>query len=112
MEEINRFVVMAQSGRYTVTELCEQFGISRKTGYKHLERYAAEGMKGLQVRSHQRAPSIPAAHRQAVEALIVAERRLHRTWGDFHARVSKATSKPATAGHLKTSHPKGWHDMV
>ena len=36
MEEINRFVIMAQSDRFTVTELCEQFGISRKTGYKHL----------------------------------------------------------------------------
>jgi hypothetical protein len=41
MEEINRFVVLAQSGRFTVTDLCEQFGISRKTGYKHLARYAA-----------------------------------------------------------------------
>ncbi len=36
MEEINRFVILARSGRFTVTELCEQFGISRKTGYKHL----------------------------------------------------------------------------
>ena len=44
MEEINRFVVLAQSGRFSVTDLCEQFGISRKTGYKHLERYAANGL--------------------------------------------------------------------
>jgi hypothetical protein len=36
MEEINRFVVLAQSGRFSVTDLCEQFGITRKTGYKHL----------------------------------------------------------------------------
>jgi len=33
MEEINRFVVLAKSGRFNVTDLCEQFGISRKTGY-------------------------------------------------------------------------------
>jgi len=46
MEEINRFVILARSGRFTVTELCEQFGISRKTGYKHLERYAALGLAG------------------------------------------------------------------
>jgi len=38
MEEIIRFVMLAQSGRFTVTDLCEQFGISRKTGYKYLER--------------------------------------------------------------------------
>jgi transposase len=53
MEEINRFVVLAQSGRFSVTDLCEQFGISRKTGYKHLERYAALGMAGLRPRSHR-----------------------------------------------------------
>jgi hypothetical protein len=45
MEEIIRFVMLAQSDRFTVTELCEQFGISRVTGYKHLERYAAVGLK-------------------------------------------------------------------
>ena len=45
MEEIIRFVVLAQSDRFTVTDLCEQFGISRTTGYKHLERYAADGLK-------------------------------------------------------------------
>lgn len=44
MEEINRFVVLAQSGRFTVTDLCEQFGISRKPAYKHLVRYAASGL--------------------------------------------------------------------
>jgi len=53
MEEIIRFVMLAQTDRFTITELCEQFGISRKTGYKHLERYAANGLKGLQVRSHR-----------------------------------------------------------
>ena len=53
MEEIYRFVILARSGRFTVTELCEQFSISRKTGYKHLERYAADGLKGLAARSHR-----------------------------------------------------------
>jgi hypothetical protein len=33
MEEIIRFVVLAQSARFAMSELCEQFGISRKTGY-------------------------------------------------------------------------------
>lgn len=80
MEEINRFVVLANSGRFTVTDLCEQFGISRKTAYKHLERYAAEGLAGLQPRSH-RPHQFPQRTDEAVEALILAERRLHRTWG-------------------------------
>src|SRR5438552_17135677 len=80
MEEINRFVILARSGRFTVTDLCEQFGISRKTGYKHLDRYAATGLKGLEPRSH-RPHQFPQRTDGAMEALILAERRLHRTWG-------------------------------
>lgn len=80
MEEIIRFVTLAQTDRFTVTDLCEQFGISRKTAYKHLERYAAGGFQALQPRSHrphtfsQRTP-------ETMEALVLRERRLHRTWG-------------------------------
>jgi transposase len=80
MEEINRFVMLARSGRFSVTDLCEQFGISRKTGYKHLERYAALGLAGLQPRSHRPRHS-PQRTDEAVTALILAERRQHRTWG-------------------------------
>lgn len=80
MEEIIRFVLLARSDRFTLTELCEQFAISRKTAYKYLARYAADGLKGLQARSH-RAHHYPHRTDEEVEALIVAERRLHRTWG-------------------------------
>jgi transposase InsO family protein len=80
MEEINRFVILARSGRVSVTELCEQFGISRKTGYKHLERYAELGLAGLEPRSHRPHHS-PQRTDEVVMGLILAERRLHRTWG-------------------------------
>jgi hypothetical protein len=53
MEEIIRFVMLARSERFTMTELCEQFGISQKTGYKYLERHAADGLRGLQLRGHR-----------------------------------------------------------
>ena len=86
MEEINRFVVLAQSGRFTLADLCEQFGISRKTGYKHLARYAAEGMAGLRPRSH-RPRRCPQRTDDAVEALLLAERQLHRTWGPKKLQV-------------------------
>jgi putative transposase len=86
MEEIIRFVVLARSDRFTLTDLCEQFGVSRKTGYKHLARYADDGMKGLQARSH-RAHHCPHRTDAEVEALILAERRLHRTWGPKKLQV-------------------------
>ena len=53
MDEMIRFGMLAQSARFTESEQCEQFGISRKTGYKHLDRYATDGLKGLAVRSHR-----------------------------------------------------------
>jgi transposase len=86
MEEAIKFSVMAQSGRFTVAELCEQFGISRKTGYKHLARYAEGGAKALAPRSSRplRSPSRTDAE---VTALVLAERRAHRTWGPKKLRV-------------------------
>lgn len=80
MEEIQRFVLLAQTDRFTITDLCEQFRISRKTAYKHLERYATGGLKALASRSHRphRCPQRTAA---AIEELILQERRQHHTWG-------------------------------
>jgi transposase-like protein len=37
MEERMRFVSLAQSGRFEMKKLCEEFGISRKSGYKWVE---------------------------------------------------------------------------
>jgi transposase-like protein len=34
MEQKQRFINLAQSGRFTVSELSEEFGITRKTGHK------------------------------------------------------------------------------
>jgi len=80
MEQKQRFIHLAQSGHFTVTELCAEFGIARKTGHKWLERYAAGGLEGLEERS--RAPHHVIGRTAAeVERLIVSEKRLHLTWG-------------------------------
>lgn len=80
MDEIIRFVSLAKSGRFTITDLCEQFAISRKTAYKHLDRYAEGGLAALAPRSH-RPHCFPQRTDGKIEALILSERRLHRTWG-------------------------------
>jgi transposase InsO family protein len=110
MEEIIRFVSLAQTDRFTITDLCAQFGISRKTAYKHLERFALEGLAGLRPRSH--CPhTYPTATDEAVVALILAERRRHRTWGpkklrDVLERKHGLESPPAesTIGALLQRH--------
>lgn len=81
-----KFVTLANSSRFTISELCEQFGISRKCGYKWLVRYAEGGVAALEDGS--RAPhSVPLRTSEAIERLVVAERRLHPTWGPKKLRV-------------------------
>ena len=80
MDEKMRFVSLVQTDRFTISSLCEQFGISRKTGHKWLGRYQEGGMKALAERSH-RPQRFPAMTEQKVQELVLAERRLHPTWG-------------------------------
>lgn len=75
-----KFVAAAQSGRSSMSELCARFGVSRKTGYKLLQRYAAQGIDGLRDRS--RAPrTSPNRISEKLEALILRDRKAHPTWG-------------------------------
>src|SRR3954465_9171850 len=75
-----RFVTDLESCLYEMTELCEKYGISRKTGYKWAERYGSQGAEGLKDRS--RAPSRrPAQTPTEVADRLVELRRKHPTWG-------------------------------
>ncbi len=38
MEEVIRFISLAQTDRFTISDLCEPFPISRKTAYTYLKR--------------------------------------------------------------------------
>ena len=80
MDEKERFAVLARTGLFTKTQLCLDFGISRKTGHKYLRRYEAEDRDGLKERS-RRPGSCPFATVESVEKLILFERRKHPTWG-------------------------------
>jgi transposase-like protein len=44
MEQKQQFVSLAATGRFTFTELCADYHISRKTGHKWLGRYRREGL--------------------------------------------------------------------
>ena len=46
MDERMRFVIRLKDGE-SMASLCREFGISRKTGYKILERYEQCGREGL-----------------------------------------------------------------
>jgi len=75
-----RFIADFESCLYEMTELCEKYGISRKTGYKWAQRYGSEGSEGLKDRS--RAPKLrPAQTPTEVAERFVELRRKHPTWG-------------------------------
>ncbi|MCF6312066.1 MAG: integrase core domain-containing protein [Verrucomicrobiales bacterium] len=80
MELRQRFVSLAQSGHFTISELCEQFSISRKTGHKWVKRYRDFGRAGLADRSRSPRNS-PGKTDVSIERLIVSERRKRPTWG-------------------------------
>jgi hypothetical protein len=52
MKQRSQFLTDHQRGLYSMRELCARYGVSRKTGYKWLARYAAEGARGLAERNH------------------------------------------------------------
>lgn len=47
MDERDAFVRIYLRGDLSMTELCEEFGVSRKTGYKWLRRFQTDGLPGL-----------------------------------------------------------------
>lgn len=74
------FILLGGGEGANFSELCRQFGIGRRTGYRWLHRYEAEGRAGLQ--DHSRRPhSSPRQTRPELEALVVALRRQHPAWG-------------------------------
>ena len=47
MDERVEFIVLYRRGEYSMSALCREFGISRKTGYKYVQRYHDMGTEGL-----------------------------------------------------------------
>jgi transposase InsO family protein len=79
MEERLRFVARILEGE-SMTDVCREFGISRKTGYKLMERYREDGPVALADRSRRPvryANQLPSQ----VERLIVDARREKPHWG-------------------------------
>src|SRR5271157_6133953 len=74
------FVTLARKGGSHLTEICRRFGISRKVGYKWLERYDREGIIGLQDRS-RRPQTSPRRTPDPMEEAVLAVRQEHDTWG-------------------------------
>jgi putative transposase len=80
MEQRRRFIEDWFRDEWNVSELCRAYGISRKTGYKWLDRFKVGGNAELadQPRAHRWHPGTTA---QSIETQIVELRHRHPFWG-------------------------------
>jgi transposase InsO family protein len=69
-----------------MTDLAREYGISRKTGYKFVERYERWGEGGV-VDYSQRPKRSPKRVSKTIESLVVAARKKHSSWGPKKLRL-------------------------
>jgi transposase InsO family protein len=74
------FVVAAGRGEKAFSQLCEEFGISRPTGYVWCKRYSSGGLEGISERT-RRPHASPSRTEQAVEQQVIALRQRYPDWG-------------------------------
>ena len=66
--------------KYTITELCNVFGISRSTAYRLIDRYEKKGLEGLL--DQFRAPgNHPNKTKQVVVDQLLQLKEKHKKWG-------------------------------
>jgi transposase InsO family protein len=93
MEEKLRFVFEYERDELTMVELCEQFGISRETGYVWLRRYRERGIDGL-VEVNRAARRHPNQTPGEIEQLVLELRQAHMRWGPRKLKVRLEQEQP------------------
>ena len=115
MDERLQFVARRLAGE-PMAELCREFGISRKTGYKIFDRYQECGVQGLTDRSrrpYRYAHQLPFQ----VENFILNVKREHSSWGarKIRERLIRRFSGipiPAKAPSMRCSIATDWWSAV
>lgn len=94
-EQRMRFMAayLEEGSNWSMTELCEAFGVSRKSGYKWVERYGEAGLEGLRDRS--RSPRMhPNATAPELVSRLIAARQKHPFWGPRKLLVGLRRDEP------------------
>src|ERR1044071_7714150 len=94
MDRRMRFVLEAEADDCVMSELCDQYGVSRTTGYNWLERYRSEGIGGLKDRSRAPLQHGRARPNELVERVLALRERYPR-WGAKKLRVKLAQFCPS-----------------
>lgn len=95
VDQRSEFVLRAVSGQESFGELCREYGISRKTGYKWKERFLSHGLSGLGDES-RRPKASPKELSETMVCQIVKLKQAHPGWGPRKLRAVLArTGSPS-----------------
>ncbi len=110
MDERVKFIAAYLKGEMSLIRVCESFGVSRKTGYKWIERYVGRGVQGLMDMS-RRPRTSPNAVSDEIQDLLVEARKQHPFWGPKKVLVATQGLYPglrlpaaSTVGDILTRH--------
>jgi len=92
VDQRTEFVLRALRNAEVFGDLCREFGISRKTGYKWKERFFQQGLEGLGDQS-RRPETSPSEVGETMVCRIVKLKMAHPSWG---ARKLRAVLERAT----------------
>jgi transposase InsO family protein len=113
MDLRREFVELAGTSDANIAALCRRFGISRKTGYKWIQRFKAAGQGGLgdlPRRPHD-SPGMISAE---LQAQAVALRQEHRSWGGrkiaARMKVLGLQNVPSPSAITRALHRRGLID--
>lgn len=85
VEQRKQFILRLLKGE-RMTDLCQEYEISRKTGYKFLERFKGFGFEGLDDFS-RRPHRFPNKTDAFIESLIIELKKSHIKWGPKKLRI-------------------------
>jgi transposase InsO family protein len=104
------FVRLAVVRGANVSALCERFGVSRKTGYKWIDRWKSDGLEGLKDKCRRPLVS-PGRTGDDVEQIIIKLRTKHPQWGGRTLRkrlqVLGHTDVPSASSITRILHRHG-----
>ncbi len=86
MEQKIEFICEWRTGKYTITELCKSFGISRPTAYKLIHRFENQGYEGLKEQSRMPGKHPNATDQKIVDSILKLKEK-HKLWGAKKIRI-------------------------
>ena len=80
MEQKIEFICEWRTGKYTITELCKNFEISRPTAYKFINRFEKLGFEGLKEQSRTPKKHPNATKENIVDGILKLKKK-YSLWG-------------------------------